>query len=160
MLPPEIREQVMVWMRGLVTRGGDDPRLLEGVEVEEGALLNQWAVRVRLRDGRVGEAGVLGDPMFDHRRFQQGFAQACGQAYGQPPPAADPGFARSGLPSDFWWTAATLAQAGAARRWVRALLRAPELSNARVDLFIASLDPPKREELLRRARDGVGVEGF
>lgn len=160
MLPPEIRERVLVWLRGLVVRNGDDPRLVKDVVAEEGALLNQWNVRVVLQDGRAGEAGVLGDPLFDHGRFVQGFAQACGQAFGQAPPAEDPGFARSGLPSDFWWTAATLAQAGAARRWVRALLRAPELSNARADLFIASLDPPKREELLRRARDGVGVEGF
>lgn len=71
------------------------------------------------------------------------------------------GFAASGLSSDYWWNGVPRAQAQAARRWVRlVLLVLPHMTSAECDRFIASLDPPKREELLRRAVNGEGPGGF
>jgi hypothetical protein len=67
----------------------------------------------------------------------------------------------TGLPSYGWWKGVGLATANEARRWVRwRLLKLPAMTDAEADRFIASLDPPKREDLLRRAKDGKGVAGF
>lgn len=73
-------------------------------------------------------------------------------------PAAPP---QDGLASDYWWREVPLATAKAARDWVRwRLLADPSQGDAAMDRFIASLDPPKREDLLRRAVNGIGPEGF
>ncbi|MBW8268297.1 hypothetical protein [Caldovatus aquaticus] len=73
-------------------------------------------------------------------------------------PVAPP---QDGLASDYWWREVPLATAKAARDWVRwRLLADPSQSDLAMDRFIASLDPPKREELLRRAVNGLGPEGF
>lgn len=159
-MPPELREQILTFLRQMVTRNGDDPRLLTDIKATEDIFYDRWKVKVILRDGRSAEAVVLGDPLHDARRFVTAYSQACGEAYGQPVPPADPGFATSGLPSDYWWNEIGMTQAEMARRWVRLLLRRPDLSGAHADRFIASLDPPKRDDLIRRARDGIGVEGF
>lgn len=73
-------------------------------------------------------------------------------------PSAPP---QDGLASDYWWREVPLAAAKAARDWVRwRLLADPTQTDAAMDRFIASLDPPKREDLLRRAVNGIGPEGF
>lgn len=78
--------------------------------------------------------------------------------------AAQPGaaqFAKDGLSSDYWWKDYTLEQADAARRWARLVLLAmPHQSGHDTDRFIASLDPPKVEELIRRAVNGRDAAGF
>ena len=77
-------------------------------------------------------------------------------------PYVDPAApAQDGLASDYWWREVPLATAKAARDWVRwRLLADPTQTDAAMDRFIASLDPPKREDLLRRAVNGIGPEGF
>lgn len=66
-----------------------------------------------------------------------------------------------GLVGDGWWSHETLATLRAARGWVRlVLLQRPRMTDAECDRFIASLDVPKREDLLRRAVEGRGPAGF
>ena len=68
---------------------------------------------------------------------------------------------QGGLAGDGWWVDETLATQRAARAWVRlVLLGDPHMSDSNCDRFIASLDPPKREDLLRRARGARSAEGF
>lgn len=70
-------------------------------------------------------------------------------------------FAGDGLSSDYWWKDYTVSQREAARRWVRlVLLNLPHQSGHDTDRFIASLDPPKVEDLVKRAVEGRGAEGF
>jgi len=71
------------------------------------------------------------------------------------------GYAVSGLASDYWWKDVSLETARKARDWVRwRLLADPTQSDAAMDRFIASLDPPKREDLIRRAVEGRSPLGF
>ena len=61
--------------------------------------------------------------------------------------------AEGGLASDGWWRDEPVATQRAARQWVRwQLLKRPALSDAHADRFIASLDPPKRTDLIARAK--------
>lgn len=68
---------------------------------------------------------------------------------------------QGGFASDGWWRDEPLSVQRAARAWVRlVLLGDPHMSDSNCDRFIASLDPPKREDLLRRARGARSAEGF
>jgi hypothetical protein len=71
------------------------------------------------------------------------------------------GHAKEGLASDYWWKDEPLTVRAAARRWVKwRLLILPLMSDAHADRFIASLSPGKRADLIKRAVDGTGPEGF
>jgi hypothetical protein len=144
-------------IRAVVTRQGQDPRLIDVLS----ALRTEHGVefRVRLRDGRLGVADRTGEVvnMQGERGAIAALAEAAGHAFSQPVPS---GFAGAGLASDQWWREVGISRAREARNWVRELIRMPDLSDARADLFIASLDPPKREELLRRSFYGYSTAGF
>jgi hypothetical protein len=75
--------------------------------------------------------------------------------------APGPRYAKDGLASDYWWKDVSFETAKKARDWVRwRLLADPTQSDAAMDRFIASLDPPKREDLIRRAVEGRSPLGF
>jgi hypothetical protein len=152
-------------LKVVVTRNGCDPRLLERVAIDADAVLGEVGFTVRLRDGREGsEVGsywglMAWDFESRHDRAMQLIAKAAGAAYGKPAPPAEV-LPTQGWPGDGWWRETSQATAAAARKWVRKLIQDPLLTDARADLFIASLDPPKRTDLLRRAADGRGIAGF
>jgi hypothetical protein len=150
------------WLRGKVAKAGEhDPRLIEGVTVEllplEVDLLPELLITVKLRDGRSGTAQGEVDELTAAAPFMTKAMFACGAAFGKPAPST---YGMAGLASDGWWRSASVATAKAARAWVRVLLNDAHMAEAAVDRFIASLDPPKREDLLRRATEQAGIGGF
>jgi len=64
------------------------------------------------------------------------------------------------LASDGWWNEVSPETARKARDWARRLLLAPWKTDRDMDLFIASLSPNKREDLIRRAVNGHGTANF
>jgi hypothetical protein len=161
----EFQQRLTDVVRATVARRGDDPRLVERVEVGCFEVLDLLNVRVVLRDGRDWVDQIEGVE-FVARSAEAALdlvaaaaMRAAGCAFAVELPASS-GFATEGLASDGWWREVSLATADAGRRWARELLRSSDISAAQADRFIASLDPPKREDLLRRAVAGEGVEGF
>jgi hypothetical protein len=145
------------WLRGKVAQAGDDPRLIEDVTVEFVPALDELLITVKLRDGRRGTAQGPVEELTAHAPFMTKAAFACGAAFGAPAPYTYP---MDGLASDGWWRSTSIATAKAARAWVKVLLSDSQMTDAAIDRFIASLDPPKREDLLRRAAEHAGVAGF
>jgi hypothetical protein len=145
------------WLRGKVAKRGDDPRLVQDVSAQLLMPDDEVLITVKLRDGRRGEARATMDEAQSPAGFMTRAMYACGHAFAK---QAAVEFAPDGLASDGWWRSAGVATAAAARRWVRVLLNDPHMTDAHVDRFIASLDPPKREDLLKRAVEGAGIGGF
>jgi hypothetical protein len=150
-------------VRVAVVRQGEDPRLLGGFAFGEAGEGGRWWFSVQLGDGRghrveLGGLAPAGTEAWADQSVSA-FMACAGAAYGQ---EAVPvlGYAASGLASDGWWVGVGAGVAEAARGWVRRLVNDPHMPASRCDVFIASLDPPKREELLRRAVDGVTAAGF
>lgn len=162
MLPPDVAANAADFVRVLAARHGEDPRLVASVATEWSFVRAEWVVVVSLVDGRRGMASLPVEPgRLGHDDLRRGVAEAAGQSFALGPPPSASGFAASGLPSDYWWNELTMERADEARRWVKdVLLGLPQMSDAHADRFIASLDPPKREELVRRAMAATTAVGF